>query len=428
MEITNIKELAAISWCPVEKATQLMVAGTLAGTVQLDFGSSATLMIYETNNTGEKKIVGAIETPDKFYKLTWGKHPNAEYGLIAGSMLNGTIGVWNPKIIIDEYEKKQEKEEKESDQEEEEEEKKRIIKKEETKAMIATLEGHDGGEIQALAFNNMEEGILVSGGSDSKLNFYDIRNMNNPTTTDFVTRTPHAGQNIVGVSWNKGFAEVLASCSLEGLCVIWDVANKRHLVTFSSDQQKRKYKCVDWNPKNQTFVALASCDDENPVIEIWNLQVPNQPMKVLKGHDKGIMTLMWCPYDDNLLVSGGKDGRTLLWNPNTGEQLGELPRAGNWVYDVQWSMKTSILSVASYDKNIAIYSLQDATIGSKNEAAYETAPKWLSRPVGAIFGFGGLLVSIDNKEGQASRINMHRVKSDSTLPERASNLFTALKS
>lgn len=419
MNITNINGLTVVSWCPVAEKENLLVTGSLAGTVQLDFASSATLVIYETTNAGEQTIVGAVETPDKFYKLTWGQHKEAEMGLIAGTMLDGTIGVWNPKVIIEEYKQKAENAA-EGDV--------IVVTATETKSMITTLDGHDGGEVQALSFNNLEPGLLVSGGSDSKLNFYDLRNIANPSKMDIVQRTPHTGQNIVGVAWNKAYAEVLASCSMEGLCVIWDVKNKRHLVTFSSDQQKRKYRCVDWNPVTPTFVALASCDDENPVIEIWNLQVPNQPVRTLTGHTKGILSIHWCPFDDNLLLSGGKDGRTILWNPNTGEQLGELPQSGNWVYDVQWSYKASVLSVASYDKKLAVYSIQDATVGATqpSETIYQVAPKWLSRSVSAVFGFGGMLVSVDNSEG--ARISINRVQSDSVLPERASALFTALKS
>jgi len=50
----------------------------------------------------------------------------------------------------------------------------------------------------------------------------------------------------------------------------------------------------------------------------------------------------------NLLVSCGKDGRSVCWNPNSGEVLSELPVSTNWVFDVLWSPRVpAILAAAS---------------------------------------------------------------------------------
>lgn len=36
----------------------------------------------------------------------------------------------------------------------------------------------------------------------------------------------------------------------------------------------------------------------------------------LEGHNKGVMAVAWCKQDSDLLLSAGKDGRVLCWNPN----------------------------------------------------------------------------------------------------------------
>ena len=46
--------------------------------------------------------------------------------------------------------------------------------------------------------------------------------------------------------------------------------------------------------------------------------------QILNGHDKGILSLSWCMQDANLLLSCGKDQRTLAWNPDTAEVIGEV--------------------------------------------------------------------------------------------------------
>lgn len=45
---------------------------------------------------------------------------------------------------------------------------------------------------------------------------------------------------------------------------------------------------------------------------------------MLTGHEKGVLSLAWCQQDANLLVSCGKDCRTLVWNPNVGELVAEV--------------------------------------------------------------------------------------------------------
>jgi protein transport protein SEC31 len=51
-------------------------------------------------------------------------------------------------------------------------------------------------------------------------------------------------------------------------------------------------------------------------------------------------------------LSGGKDNRVVIWNPTSGEVLGELPSSSAWINDVQWTSRPSILSTASYDGKV----------------------------------------------------------------------------
>lgn len=47
----------------------------------------------------------------------------------------------------------------------------------------------------------------------------------------------------------------------------------------------------------------------------------------MSGHDKGVLSVSWCKQDPDLLLSCGKDNRTLLWNPQSSEMLGEVRRS-----------------------------------------------------------------------------------------------------
>lgn len=57
---------------------------------------------------------------------------------------------------------------------------------------------------------------------------------------------------------------------------------------------------------------------------IWSLRNALAPEAILSGHDKGVLSLSWCRQDPSLLLSSGKDNRTILWNPLDKEHLGEV--------------------------------------------------------------------------------------------------------
>ncbi|KAJ1950310.1 protein transport protein S31, partial [Linderina pennispora] len=171
---------------------------------------------------------------------------------------------------------------------------------------------------------------------------------------------------------------------------------------------------IVWNPASATQVVTASSDDNNPVIMLWDLRNANAPSQTFSGHQRGILSLSWCRKDSGLLLSSGKDNRTVCWNPVNGEIIGELPPSSNWVYDVQWNQANpNLLSGASFDGRINLYSLarendsiesavapvSDDPFAPQSSTAFAPAlslkrpPKWLARPCGATFGFGGKLIS-----------------------------------
>ena len=114
----------------------------------------------------------------------------------------------------------------------------------------------------------------------------------------------------------------------------------------------------------------------------------------------------------------------------------ELPPSSNWAFDVQWSPKIpAILSSSSFDGEVSIFSLQSTSASSTtvNEwgAAQTTAgsslraPKWLKRPCGATFGFGGKLVSFSDTAGPS--VVDTSVVTDSRVVDRAHHLQSALE-
>ena len=44
---------------------------------------------------------------------------------------------------------------------------------------------------------------------------------------------------------------------------------------------------------------------------LWDLRNARAPEKILTGHDKGVLSLSWCKKDPDLLLSSGKDNKTI---------------------------------------------------------------------------------------------------------------------
>nr|XP_021525300.1 protein transport protein Sec31A isoform X6 [Aotus nancymaae] len=189
-----------------------------------------------------------------------------------------------------------------------------------------------------------------------------------------------------------------------------------------------------WHPDVATQMVLASEDDRLPVIQMWDLRFASSPLRVLENHARGILAIAWSMADPELLLSCGKDAKILCSNPNTGEVLYELPTNTQWCFDIQWCPRNpAVLSAASFDGRISVYSIMGgSTDGLRQKQVdklsssfgnldpfgtgqplpplqipQQTAqhsivlplkkpPKWIRRPVGASFSFGGKLVTFEN--------------------------------
>ena len=84
-----------------------LAAGTMAGAVDLSFSSSANLEIFKLDfqsDDRELPLVGESASSDRVNRLSWGKNPSGSeefaLGLIAGGLVDGTIGIWNPLTLI----------------------------------------------------------------------------------------------------------------------------------------------------------------------------------------------------------------------------------------------------------------------------------------------------------------------------------------
>jgi protein transport protein SEC31 len=344
----------------------------------------------------------------RFYDIAWSG------STIAGALESGSLQIWNPKDILN------------------------------GKATpIDKAEKHSGA-IKAIQFNPVQPHLLASGGAKGEVFVWDMNKFGSPFAPG-----SQSGRHdeIEAVAWNNNVAHILATGGNTGFTSVWDLKNKREVLHlhYAASGHRSAVSNVAWHPNNSTKLMTASIDDENPVILLWDLRNANAPETVLHGHQKGVLSLDWCKQDSSLMLSSGKDNRTLLWNPESGEQLGEYPIATNWCFKSKFNPRIpDIFASASFDGKITVQTLQDVVAVDKaqpkangedfwNPSSYvdtlhptftlQQAPKWLKRPVSATFGFGGKIVSV-----RSSTVTITKFVEDEDLTEETSKFAAALQS
>jgi protein transport protein SEC31 len=59
-------------------------------------------------------------------------------------------------------------------------------------------------------------------------------------------------------------------------------------------------------------------------VQMWDLRNARAPERSLAGHSRGILSMAWCLKDSDLLISSGKDNRTIVFSAGSGTMLGDL--------------------------------------------------------------------------------------------------------
>ncbi|XP_045922480.1 protein transport protein Sec31A isoform X2 [Micropterus dolomieu] len=409
MKLKEINRTAIQSWSPAQHHPIYLATGTSAQQLDASFSTNASLEFFELDLTDpslDMRSCGTFSSSHRYHKLVWGPYGMDSQGnpsgvLVAGGE-NGNVILYDPAKIM----------------------------AGESDVIIAESDKHTG-PVRALDVNPFQTNLVASGGNESEIYIWDMNNFDSPMTPGPKTQPL---EDISCVSWNRQVQHILASASPSGRASVWDLRKNDLIIKVSDHSNRMHCSGLAWNPEVATQLVLSSEDDRMPVIQMWDLRFATSPLKILENHTRGVLAIAWSLADPELLLSCGKDSRILCWNPNTAEVLYELPISSQWCFDIQWCPRNpAVLSAAGFDGHIDIYSI----MGGSNQAQSQrhadqisnsfgnmdpfgtgqtypplqlpqtTAPpatvnplkkppKWIRRPVGASFAFGGKLVSLEN--------------------------------
>ncbi|KAL4586251.1 hypothetical protein LXL04_010886 [Taraxacum kok-saghyz] len=410
--IKEVNRSASVAFAP---EAPLIAAGTMAGAVDMSFSSSANLEIFQLDFQSDDRklpLVGAIPITEPFNRLSWGKSPTAgseefSLGLVAGGLVDGNIGIWNPRILISSEEKEG--------------------------ALVQQLTRHKG-PVRGLEFSGLSPNHLASGAEEGEICIWDISKPTEPTHFPPLKGNASAKQGEISyLSWNRKVQPILASTSFNGTTVVWDLRKQKPIISFS-DSVRRRCSVLQWHPDFATQLIVASDDDSSPSLRIWDMRNTMSPLRELVGHNKGVVAMSWCPSDSSYLLTCAKDNRTICWDTGSGEIVSELPAGTNWNFDVHWYSKIpGIISASSFDGKVGIYNIEACARYGVGENYYGQAPlkapKWYQRKAGVSFGFGGKLVSFHTIGSSGpSEVNVHDLVTEHNLVSTSSEFEAAMRS
>lgn len=231
-------------------------------------------------STPSPRIIGKVKTSARFASIGWTPGSGAlssryRMGLIAGGMIDGTVNVWNPSLILSAPEK----------------------------SLVTSIQKHSGGAVKALEFSTLQPNLMASGGSDGQVLITSFDNPSSPTTSLPGTE-PSKGAEVTQLAWNTQVAHIIASAAGDGAATIWDLNAKKPWCRLQAESSGIPISDLAWNPTQGLHLVTASADDRNPLLKLWDLRASTtMPLATLSGHSQGILSLAWCPHDDTLLIS-----------------------------------------------------------------------------------------------------------------------------
>ncbi|RVX75872.1 hypothetical protein B0A52_00229 [Exophiala mesophila] len=400
VRVREIPRTAAFAWSP-DATSPWIATGTKSGAVDVDFSNDTSLELWDLgldNHQQGQELQPTVSLPTEtgFHDIAWSAQEGRKRGIIAGAFDNGSLGVWDADKVA-------------------------------TSASDSSLlynKVHTGA-IKTLQFNPKIQNILATGGAKGELFITDLNQANSPIR---LGSTAARADDIDCLDWNKKVSNILVTGSSGGFVTVWDMKTRKESLTLNNYQRKPA-SAVAWDPEKPTRLITAVPLDQEPVILVWDLRNSNAPEKILRGHDSGVLSVSWCPQDNDLLLSCGKDNRTILWNPQSGQAYGDYPVVTNWTFQTRFNPHNpNLFATASFDGKLQVQSLQNTNPSSDQSDQSQTAgdedffskaqvqpqgssfslpkaPKWMERPASVSFGFGGRIVSVKQAEPGKSRVS-----------------------
>ena len=293
-----------------------IACGTVAGALDDNFDSTSQLKIVTIS---DGSILQTWQVNSKFNTLAYSQ---IKGGVLVGGLENGEVQLFVPN----------------------------------KPEPVFTKQGAQG-PIRGLDTNKLQPNLFATASRGEDLSIWDISNLSSPYSPG--QRTPKLNNSdILSLKWNNSIPHILASSGNNGYTVVWDLKNKRQVISLSPPTSASNMGVIcEWHPSIPTQLITASLSDSNPVLLTWDLRNAQQPVNTITAHQQGILSISWNTKDPDLILSSSKDCSTCLWDLKTNTNCGQLHHS-KWPFQVQWHpVKPWLFGTASFDNTLAIHHL-----------------------------------------------------------------------
>ncbi|KAG1673274.1 hypothetical protein FOA52_002554 [Chlamydomonas sp. UWO 241] len=204
-----------------------------------------------------------------------------------------------------------------------------------TVSELCTLpEGADGEGRYVSSLSWAADGnFLAVGTSDAKVQIWD--SSKGRQVRELAGHT----NRVSSVAWN---GSMLSSGGRDAVICNWDVRKKREEACVSVLRSHEQEVCgLKWSPCGQ---QLASGGNDNMLcIHDQRFELQHK----INAHVSAVKAIAWCPFQSNLLATGGgtADRHIRFWNTHTGAKLNEIDTGSQCVCSLMWNhQKREIMS------------------------------------------------------------------------------------
>ncbi|MEW5318494.1 MAG: hypothetical protein WDW38_009711 [Sanguina aurantia] len=196
----------------------------------------------------------------------------------------------------------------------------------------------EGDYISSLSWG-ADGNFLAVGTSDCKVQIWDAERQKQ------IRELAGHTNRVSALSWNNS---ILSSGGRDSLICNWDVRKRRDEARVATLTCHEQEVCgLKWSPCGQQLASGAN--DNHLAIHDASFRLVHK----VAAHTAAVKALAWCPFQSNLLASGGgtADRHIRFWNTHTGAQLSSID-TGSQVCALQWNRhEKEILSSHGYSKN-----------------------------------------------------------------------------
>lgn len=202
---------------------------------------------------------------------------------------------------------------------------------------LTTLSSSDN-YVCSLSFVKQGGNILAIGTNNKTIQLWDIM-----TNQLLRTMTGHQAR-VSCMDWNE---YILASGSRDTNILLHDVRVQQS-VQVQLKNHTQEVCNLKWSGNHQ---YLASGSNDN-LLNVWNVN-QSSPVYTIRDHQAAVKALAWCPYQKNVLASGGgtADHSIKLWNVSNGCLINNID-AGSQVCSLLWNPhERELLSSHGFSQN-----------------------------------------------------------------------------